>query len=60
MANRYGMVAEIDETDGRVVRRAKLGNSSANDFCVDAEGNVWTTLIEGKIYKIKKIDDLHQ
>ena len=60
MANRYGMVAEIDEEDGRVVRRAKLGNSSANDFCVDAEGNVWTTLIEGKIYKIKKIYDLHQ
>ena len=53
MANRYGMVAEISEADGTVLRTAKLGNSSANDFTVDADGNVWTTLIEGKIYRIK-------
>ncbi len=52
MANRYGMVAEIAETDGKVLRKAKLGNSSANDFFVDAQGFVWTTLIEGKIYRI--------
>ncbi len=55
MANRYGMVAEISKEDGTVLRTAKLGNSSANDFAVDADGNVWTTLIEGKIYKIKPI-----
>lgn len=53
MANRTGMVAEIDACKGVVRNVAKLGNSSANDFFVDDDGNVWTTLIEGKIYRIE-------
>lgn len=55
MANRTGMVAEIDESDGSVLNVAKLGNSSANDFFADDRGCIWTTLIEGKIYRIKNI-----
>lgn len=55
MANRTGMVAEIDESDGSVLNVAKLGNSSANDFFADSSGCIWTTLIEGKIYRIKNI-----
>ncbi len=55
MANRTGMVAEIDCSKGVVLNVAKLGNSSANDFCADDSGCVWTTLIEGKIYRITNI-----
>lgn len=53
MANRTGMVAAVNLTDGTVRHVAKLGNSSANDFHVDTEGAVWVTFIEGKIYRIE-------
>ncbi len=55
MANRTGMIALIDEKEGRVLSVSKLGNSSANDFFAEYGKDgiyVWTTLIEGKIYRI--------
>lgn len=53
MANRTGMVAAVNLTDGTVRHVAKLGNSSANDFHVGPDGGVWVTFIEGKIYRIE-------
>lgn len=52
MANRTGMVAAVDLTDGHVTCVAKLANSSANNFTVDANGDLWVSFIEGKIYRI--------
>lgn len=52
MANRMGEVAAFTE-DGKMIWRAKFGNSATNKIVTDDQGSVYITLIEGKIYRIK-------
>lgn len=56
MANRTGMVAAVEIAGGRVLNVAKLADSSANEFTLDARGYVWVTFIDGRIYRIGGIN----
>lgn len=54
MANRSGCVAAVRE-DGTLLRRAKCGNSAANDFTVGPDGSLWVSLAEGTIFRIAPV-----
>lgn len=47
-----GIVAAIDVTSGKKRWSYRCGNSAVNGFCLDEKGNVWFSLIEGKIYSV--------
>ena len=53
MANRLGEIAAFNEKTGELIWRAKFGNAATNKIVADERGNVYITLIEGLIYKIK-------
>ena len=53
MANKQGEIAAFEEKTGNLIWRAKFGDSATNKIVADDEGNVYITLIEGRIYKIK-------
>lgn len=50
--SRRGRLTIVDPTTRQVVLSRGMGSSEVNGFDVDAEGNVYCSLIEGKIYKI--------
>ena len=53
MANRLGEISAFNEKTGKLIWRAKFGNAATNKIVADERGNVYITLIEGLIYKIK-------
>ncbi len=54
MANRSGCIAAVRE-DGTLLRRAKCGNSAANDFTPAPDGTLWVSLAEGTILRIAPV-----
>lgn len=54
VGSRHGWVAVVDQKTHELVLRFKAGNSEVNQFAVDANGEVYFSMIEGKVYKITK------
>jgi outer membrane protein assembly factor BamB len=52
LGSRNGMVVAVNATTHNVLWRFKAGNSEVNRFTADAKGNIYFSLIEGKIYRI--------
>ncbi len=53
--SRQGLLAIVDESTHQVVVKYKMGCSEVNGFALDpATGDVYCSLIEGKIFKISK------
>ncbi|MDP4201378.1 MAG: PQQ-binding-like beta-propeller repeat protein [Bacteroidota bacterium] len=52
LGSRNGVVVAVDAASHKVLWSFKEGNSEVNQFSCDAQGNVYFSLIEGKIYKI--------
>ncbi len=50
--SRRGMLAVVDASTHEVVMSYKMGSSEVNGFDVDAQGNVYCSLIEGVVYKL--------
>lgn len=54
--SRLGIVSAVDAATGKLLWRKKCGNSAVNRFDADADGSLYFTLIEGKIFKITVSD----
>ena len=52
LGSRKGEVVIIDADKFEIIKTLHLGTSSVNGFTTDTSGNVWTSLIEGGIYKL--------
>jgi len=52
LGSRNGVVVAVDAASRKVLWSFKGGNSEVNQFSRDARGDIYFTLIEGKIYKI--------
>ncbi|MBP1641237.1 MAG: bamB 3 [Bacteroidetes bacterium] len=52
LGSRNGVVVAVDAVSHKVLWSFKGGNSEVNQFSADTQGNVYFSLIEGKIYKI--------
>jgi outer membrane protein assembly factor BamB/predicted phosphohydrolase len=52
LGSRNGVVVAVDAVSRKVLWSFKGGNSEVNLFSCDVQGNVYFSLIEGKIYKI--------
>lgn len=52
-ASRTGMVAAVDAVSGELLWRYKCGVSALNGMEVDSNGDIYLSLIEGKIWRIK-------
>jgi FOG: WD40-like repeat len=52
LGSRNGVVVAVDAVSHKVLWSFKGGNSEVNQFSCDEQGNVYFSLIEGKIYKI--------
>lgn len=52
--SRRGLVTALDASTGNVIWQLPLGESEINGFDVAPDGSVWTSLIEGSIYRIEK------
>jgi len=50
-----GLFIAADAATGKVLLEHKAGNSSINKIVADKEGNIWVTLIEGRILQYKKL-----
>ena len=50
--SRTGVVVAIDPVSQKVLWHYKMGNSALNGFEIDDNGDVYASLIEGKIYRI--------
>lgn len=50
--SRQGLMAAIDPTTHELLWQYRLGNSEFNGWEIDANGDVYTSLIEGTIWKI--------
>jgi outer membrane protein assembly factor BamB len=55
IATRDGVLVAIDSAGKTVVWKYKAGNSSVNKMVVDKRGEIWFTLMEGKIFGIDPI-----
>ncbi len=53
MGTRYGTVAAVRESDGKLLATAKIGNSTVVELLKADDGAIYATLIEGTIYRIK-------
>lgn len=51
--SRDGVIAAVDAKNGDLLWRFRGGDSAVNEFTKGPDGNVYATLIEGKIYRIK-------
>ena len=49
-----GELAVVDTRTGSLAWRRKPGNSAVNKILADPEGNIWISLIEGKIFQYKQ------
>lgn len=52
--SRRGLVTALDASTGSVIWQLPLGESEINGFDVAPDGSVWTSLIEGSIFRIAK------
>ena len=52
LGSRKGEVVIVDAKKFEILKTLNLGTSSVNGFTIDENGMVWTSLIEGKIYKL--------
>jgi len=52
LGSRNGVMVAVEAASHKVLWSFKAGNSEVNQFSCDAQGNVYFSLIEGKIYKI--------
>jgi len=52
--SRRGIVTALDAATGKVIWQLPLGESEINGFDVAPDGSVWTSLIEGAVYRIAK------
>jgi outer membrane protein assembly factor BamB len=53
IANKNGVITALSPKGYSVLWRHKFGNSSVNKLVIDGAGNVWASLIEGKIVYFK-------
>jgi outer membrane protein assembly factor BamB/predicted phosphohydrolase len=53
IGSRKGEVSIVDSEKFEVVKELHLGSSSINGFSIDEKNTVWTSLIEGGIYKLE-------
>ncbi len=53
IANKNGVITALSPEGQSVLWRHKFGNSSVNKLVIDGAGNVWASLIEGKIVYFK-------
>ena len=53
MGSRKGEVIAVDATSHKLLWVEKVGSSSVNGFTVDEAGDLWFSLIEGSIFRIK-------
>ena len=53
LGSRNGTVVAVDADTHRVLWRYKCGNSEINQFSVDADGSIYFSIVEGKIYRIR-------
>ena len=53
IGSRKGEVVIVDAEKFEIIKQITLGSSSVNGFTVDAQGRVWTSLIEGGIFLLK-------
>lgn len=53
IGSRKGEVVIVDAKKFEVIKQINLGSSSVNGFSLDAQGKVWTSLIEGGIYLLE-------
>lgn len=51
--SRDGVIAAVDAKSGELLWRFRGGDSAVNEFTSGPDGNVYATLVEGKIYRIK-------
>jgi len=51
--SRDGVIAAVDAKRGELLWRFRGGDSAVNEFTRGPDGNVYATLVEGKIYRIK-------
>ncbi|WPO76841.1 PQQ-binding-like beta-propeller repeat protein [Flavobacterium sp. KACC 22761] len=50
IGSRKGEVILVDAEKFEIIKQITLGSSSVNGFTIDAQGRVWTSLVEGGIY----------
>lgn len=53
IGSRKGEVVIVDAKKFEIIKQINLGSSSVNGFSLDAQGKVWTSLIEGGIYLLE-------
>jgi outer membrane protein assembly factor BamB/predicted phosphohydrolase len=53
LGSRKGEVVIVDANKFEVIKTLNLGTSSVNGFTTDDNGTVWTSLIEGGIYRLE-------
>lgn len=53
IGSRKGEVVIVDAEKFEIIKQINLGSSSVNGFSLDAQGKVWTSLIEGGIYLLE-------
>nr|WP_294780742.1 PQQ-binding-like beta-propeller repeat protein [uncultured Flavobacterium sp.] len=54
IGSRKGEVVIVDAEKFEILKQITLGSSSVNGFTIDAQGRVWTSLIEGGIYLLNQ------
>jgi len=52
IGSRKGVVIIVDAAKFEIIKQLVLGTSSVNGFSIDTNGQVWTSLIEGGIYRL--------
>ena len=52
LGSRQGLMAAIDPVAQKLLWQYRLGNSEFNGWEIDTNGDVYTSLIEGTIWKI--------
>lgn len=52
LASRTGVLYCVDAVTGRLLWQYNCGNSQVNNYFLDEDGNLYLTLVEGKIYKV--------
>lgn len=52
--SRHGTLAVVDSKKHELVFTYSMGSSEVNGFDVDAQGNIYCSLIEGVVYKISR------
>lgn len=53
LGSRNGIVVAVDAKTHKVFWSCKCGNSGVNKFFMDADGTIYFSLIEGKIFKLE-------